>query len=75
MTKEQIQAVFERVQTWPAEKQEMAARLLLYIESDEEIDEDFLEVEDAEMTEALDAADRGEFLTDEEVTAFFARFR
>ena len=32
MTKEQITAVFERVRTWPEDRQEDAARLLLELE-------------------------------------------
>jgi predicted transcriptional regulator len=75
MTREQIEAVLARVRTWPIERQEDAARMLMtmekiglepYILSDEER---------ADLKEALAEADRGEFATDEEVEAVFARCR
>ena len=37
MTKTEIDAVLDRVKTWPAEKQEEAMRVLLEIEADAEV--------------------------------------
>ncbi len=76
MTKEQIEAVLGRVLSWPVEQQERAAELLLSIEGQIGIEDDELTPEEeAELDEAIAEADRGEFLSDEEVAAFFARFR
>ena len=63
------------VRRWPASRQDEAAELLLaldrlgegsYVASDEEL---------AAIDEALAQVQRGEFATDEEVEAAFARFR
>jgi len=73
MTKEQIDAVFERVRTWPAEKREEAASLLLSIES-----EGFYELspeEEADLNEALAEMERGEVASEEDVARAFRRTR
>jgi hypothetical protein len=75
MTKEQIEAVLGRMLTWPPEKQELAVKLLLSIEGEADDAAVLSPEEEAELDEATAEADRGEFLPDEEVTAFFARFR
>ena len=75
MTKEQIEAIFERVKTWPPERQEDAAAMLLRMEEQGvepyELDAD----ERREVEAALAEAERGEFATDEEVEAVFNRYR
>ena len=75
MTKEQIDQIFERVRTWPMERQEDAAAILLTME---EQDSSVYELSDDELTEIEEAereADRGEFASDEEVKALFDRYR
>jgi predicted transcriptional regulator len=74
MTKEQIDAILERVRTWPAERLEDVAAVLLAMEAANEDDE--LSEEDwADLEEGLAEADRGEFASDEEVKALFDRYR
>jgi predicted transcriptional regulator len=76
MTKEEIAAIFERVQTWPAEKQQEAASILLSLENEEEDDGSDLTEEDwVDLKEGLAELDRGEFVPEEEMRAFFAKFR
>ncbi|NNM73163.1 hypothetical protein [Enterovirga aerilata] len=75
MTRQEIEAVFERVKTWPPERQEDAVRILLRME---EIDaegsglseEDLAALEEAEME-----IERGEVASDEEVRALLDRYR
>jgi predicted transcriptional regulator len=74
MTKEQIEAVLERVKTWPEERQEDAAAVLLAMEEANEDDE--LTDEDwADLEEGLAEADRGELVPEEEMKAFFDKYR
>ena len=76
MAKEQIEAVLERVRFWPDEQQELAAAMLLSIEGQIGAGDDELSPEEeAELDEAIAEADRGEFISDEEVAALFARVR
>ena len=76
MTKEQIEAVLERVRFWPDDQQELAAAMLLSIEGQIGAgDEELSPEEEAELDEAIAEADRGEFISDEEVAALFARVR
>ena len=76
MTKEQIEAVLGRVPFWPVAQQELAAELLLSIEGQIGAEDDELSPEEeAELDEAIAEADRGEFISDEEVEALFARVR
>jgi predicted transcriptional regulator len=75
MTKEQIDAIFERVRSWPLERQEDAAEVLLTLEQQ---GTDVYELSDDEIAEielALEEAERGEFATDEEMKALFDRYR
>jgi hypothetical protein len=75
MTKTQIDAVLERVPTWPAEKQEDAVRVLLEIEAE---GTGFYELSDGELAdieEGLKEIERGEVATKEEVAAMFNRAR
>ena len=73
MTKEQIEAVFERVRDWPAEWQEDAADMLLKLEEGFENPFELTEEEIADLDAAIAEADRGEFVPDEVMKAFFAK--
>jgi hypothetical protein len=75
MTKEQIEAVFERVRAWPEDWQEDAIFVLLALEKDFEKPCELTEEEERDLDAGLAEADRGEFVPDEEIEAFFARFR
>jgi len=75
MTKEQIEQILERVRTWPAERQEDAAAILLEMEQQDSSLYELSEEELAEIEVALEEADRGEFATDEEMKALFDRYR
>lgn len=75
MTKEQIEQILERVRTWPAERQEDAAAILLEMEQQDSSFYELFEEELAEIEVALEEADRGEFATDEEMKALFDRYR
>lgn len=72
MTKEDIEAVFDRVRAWPPDKQAEAVEVLRRMEG-----ADIYELSDEERSDLEDALaemDRGEVATDEEVAAVFARF-
>ena len=75
MTKEQIDEILERVRTWPIERQEDAAAILLTMEEQDSAVYDLSEEELAEIELALEEADRGEFATDDEMKALFDRYR
>jgi predicted transcriptional regulator len=73
MTKEQIEAVLERVRTWPKERQEELAYIALQLEAQ---DAEATPEDDAThqaIAEGLEQARRGEFVPDEEMAAFFKR--
>ena len=67
MTKEQVKEVLDRVLTWPPERQEDAAQLLLVLEAQEgelyHPDDDEL----AAIEEGLAQARRGEFVSADEI--------
>jgi predicted transcriptional regulator len=73
MTKHEIRAVLDRVLTWPADKQEAAADLLLMLEAQEEFYEP-TEEERIAIREGLAQAKRGEFASDEEMAALWRKF-
>ena len=74
MTKEQIEAIFDRVRTWPDERLEDVATVLLEMEAANEDDE--LTDEDwADLEEGLAEADCGELVPEEEMKAFFDMYR
>jgi hypothetical protein len=75
MTKEQIDAIFERVRTWPLQRQEDAARTLLILEEQNRLFEHLTEEDWADLEEALAEAEREEPVPDEEVRAVFERYR
>jgi predicted transcriptional regulator len=74
MTKEQIAEVLDRVRTWPEERQAWAAELLLLLEAQ---DERPLRVSDEEweaIQEGNAQAERGEFVSDEDIAAVYKRY-
>ncbi len=75
MTKDQIDAVLDRVHSWPKARQEDAARLLLALEAQGQQTYVLSAAERADIEAALAEADRGEFASESEVEALFARFR
>lgn len=75
MTKDQIEAIFERVRTWPPARQEDAAAILLRLEQEGTEEYELTEEERADLDAAELEAERAEFATDEEVRALFARYR
>ena len=75
MTREQIEEVFARVRTWPVERQEDAAAMLLLMEKQGVDAYELTEEELADLEEAEREAERGEFASDEEVRALFDRYR
>jgi predicted transcriptional regulator len=75
MTKTEIDAVLDRVRTWPPERQEDAARVLLEMEAAGTEVYELSEEELADIEEGLKEIERGEVATDEEVAALFSRVR
>ena len=76
MTMREIQAIVDRIRTWPADKQQLAYDLLTWIEAKDEDDASDLTDEDwADLEEGLAEADRGEFVSEEEMQAFFDKYR
>ena len=74
MTREQIEAIFERVRTWPDDRLEDVATVLLAMEEANE-DDELTEEDWADLEEGLAEADRGEFVSEAEMEAFFAKYR
>jgi predicted transcriptional regulator len=72
MTKHEIEAVLDRVRTWPPAKQEEAAAILLALEAEEGSYEP-TEEEMAAIREGLAQAERSEFASDEEVQELLRR--
>jgi predicted transcriptional regulator len=75
MTKDQIDAVLDRVRTWPPERQEDAVRVLLRMEEAGTEVYPLSEEELADIEEGLREIERGEVATEEEVAALFSRIR
>jgi predicted transcriptional regulator len=75
MTKAEIDAVLDRVKTWPPERQEEAMRVLLELEAEDAGVYVLSDEERAAIEEGMEQARRGEFATDEEVAALFNRYR
>ena len=74
MTKEQLEAIFDRVRTWPAEKQREAAELLVALGNEHDVYVLSPE-EEADIDAGLEEVRQGKFATDEEMKALFDRFR
>jgi len=77
MTKDDIEAVFDRVRSWPEALQKQALSALLEIEQAGDPDAEYeLTEEDLAAIDAADAAAaRGEFATEEEIRRVFRRDR
>ena len=74
MTKEQVKAVLDRVLTWPAERQEDAARVLTEMEEQDTSTYQLTDDQLAEVKRRL-ADPTPKFLSLEEVRERFARRR
>ena len=72
MTKDQVQAVLERVPTWPEDRQQELAEIALQIEA--ELAGAEYEATSDELA-AIDEGLSGDAASDEEVAAAFALFR
>lgn len=69
MTRDQVKEVLDRVLTWPPERQEDAAQMLLVLEAQEG---EFYHPDDDEwaaIEEGLAQAKRGEFVSADEIAA------
>ena len=71
MTREQIDAIFERAREWPLDRQEEAAEMLLILEDRAKGIYHLSDEEGADIDEALAEVERGEVASDEEVAALF----
>lgn len=71
MTRQEIDAVFERVKTWPLDRLEDAARTLMILE--DAGSEPYVLSEEEERD--LDEGEAGGVASEEEVEAFFRRYR
>lgn len=75
MTREQIVAILDRVRSWPPERQEDAANILLEIKGENTAPYEFSGGEMEDIADGLREADRREFARDEEVAAVLMRYR
>lgn len=75
MTHDQIEAILERERSWPPERQEDAANVLLAMEAGGTMPYALSEDELRDIEQGLREADRGEFATDEDVAAVLSRLR
>ena len=67
MMAKEIQAIMDRIQTWPAEKQQLAYELLIWIEAKDQGETADLTAEDwTDLGEGLAEADSGELDTEDE---------
>jgi len=73
MTKDQIDAMLERVRSWPPERQEDAARLLRAMEAEGHSPYVLSADELADLRMALEEVARGEIASSEDVDAVFRR--
>jgi hypothetical protein len=75
MTKEQLEAIFDRVRSWPAERQEDVARTLTEMEAAGTDVYILSPEEEADIENGLEEARRAEFASDEEMKALFERYK
>jgi hypothetical protein len=75
MTKDQIDAVLERIHAWPPERQEDAVRILLAMEAEGTAPYVLSPEEETDLRDALEEVARGDIASEAEVEAFFARHR
>jgi predicted transcriptional regulator len=70
---ELLERAVETVRTLPAEAQNAVARFLLDLAGDDEAAAPLTAEEEASLDESLAQAERGEFATDEQVRAIWAK--
>jgi predicted transcriptional regulator len=75
MNKEQIESVLDRVRTWPQQRQEHAARILLAMEEQDIGVYRLSDEQRQEIRAALEEVERGKVASEEEVAAVFNRYR
>jgi RNA polymerase-binding transcription factor DksA len=76
MTTKDLKSLLDRVQTWPEEAQDELVDVANQIESELQNREYLATQEELRVIDAaMSAIDRGEFATDKEVEAVFAKFR
>jgi predicted transcriptional regulator len=73
MTRQQIDAVFDRVRTWPEERQAYAVELLMLLEAQTQQPVAVSDDDWSAIHEGNAQAERGEFVSDEEMAEFFKR--
>jgi len=73
MTKEQISAVLDRVRTWPQERQAYAAEILQLLEAQSQSPAPLSDEEWDAIQEGNKQTERGEFVSDEDMAAFYKR--
>jgi predicted transcriptional regulator len=72
MTKEDLEAIFDRVRTWPVEKQAEAMEVLEWMDPDA----DFFEIPEEALPgieRGLAALEAGDIVPADEMAAFFAQ--
>ncbi|MGB9365593.1 MAG: hypothetical protein WCE79_06240 [Xanthobacteraceae bacterium] len=72
---ERLKSLLDRALSWPEEAQEELMDCILVIESRQSGIYHLSDDERAAVRKGLEAAERGEFATDEEVAAVFNRYR
>jgi hypothetical protein len=75
MTKQEIEAVFERVRSWPQHRQKDVLNILLEMERQGKDLYQLSEEEKADLDEAEREIVRGEVASEEDVEAVLNRFR
>ncbi|MGH6870966.1 MAG: hypothetical protein ACREHE_05610 [Rhizomicrobium sp.] len=75
MPTEDIETLFARIRTWPEDWQAEAAGALLKLEQEFEQQPELSGTDERALDAAAERAGRGEFATNAEVDAFFAKHR
>lgn len=70
---ELLEQAVERVRTLPPDQQDEFARVLLRLTGDDEPVYQLTPEEEASLAKSLEEAERGEFATDEQVRAIWAK--
>jgi hypothetical protein len=73
MTKDQIDAVLDRIHSWPQQRQEDAVRILLALEAQDGAIYELSAEEREDIDAALDEVSKGDIASDAEVAALFGR--
>jgi predicted transcriptional regulator len=68
-----LENVIDRLPTWPKDAQEQALKSLLAIKAERVRPYKLSPAEEESVAEGLEQARRGEFVSDEEVAAFYQR--